>query len=125
MMDVLELVTPPPVQISSSPASFMRSSYSPSGNGSTRSSFCRSTQRCASPGLSSVSLPIWYIVTTTTLMGNGAAREGADCEGTAGNDAACAGWGAACDAAACTGSGAADDDNGTNTPTALSARFKA
>src|SRR5271168_2844017 len=72
MMDELEFVTPPPVQISSRPASFMRSSYSPRGNGNTRSSFCRSTHRCASPGLSSVSLPIWYIVTTTTLTGIGA-----------------------------------------------------
>src|SRR6202011_6325919 len=71
MMDELELVTPPPVQISSSPASFMRSSYSPSGNGRTRSNFCRSTQNCASPGLSPVSLPISYIVTTTTLTANG------------------------------------------------------
>src|SRR5260370_8248048 len=69
MMEVLELVTPPPVQMSSSPASFMRSSYSPSGNGTTRSNFCRSTQNCASPGLSPVSLPISYIVTTTTLTG--------------------------------------------------------
>src|SRR5579859_7704880 len=76
MMEVLELVTPPPVQMSSSPASFMRSSYSPSGNGNTRSNFCRSTQNCASPGLSPVSLPISYIVTTTTLTGMGAARAG-------------------------------------------------
>src|SRR5271155_3466366 len=72
MMDELEFVTPPPVQISSRPASFMRSWYSPRGNGNTRSSFCRSTHRCASPGLSSVSLPIWYMVTTTTLTGIGA-----------------------------------------------------
>src|SRR5271170_3704628 len=72
MMDELEFVTPPPVQISSRPALFMRSSYSPRGNGKTRSSFCRSTHRCASPGLSSVSLPIWYMVTTTTLTGIGA-----------------------------------------------------
>src|SRR5580692_2737026 len=84
MMDELEFVTPPPVQMRSSPASFMRSSYSPKGNGSTRSSFCRSTHRCASPGLSSVSLPIWNIVTTTTVTGMGAARMGAAREGSGG-----------------------------------------
>src|SRR5271167_3223112 len=82
MMEVLELVTPPPVQISSSPASFIRNSYSPSGNGSARDSFCRCTHRCASPGLSSVSLPIWYIDTMTTLMGIGPC-EGAAAEGNA------------------------------------------
>src|ERR1700722_1510509 len=71
MIEVLELVIPPPVQISNKPASFIRSSYSPSGNGNTRSIFCRSTQNCASPGLSPVSLPTSYMVTTTTLTGMG------------------------------------------------------
>src|ERR1700694_3908193 len=111
MMEVLELVTPPPVQMSSSPASFMRSSYSPSGNGRTRSNFCRSTHRCSSPGLSSVSLPIWYIDTTTTLIGIGA------------DDTAGARTGAGCMAAA--RSRAACDDPGASTPIVQSARFKA
>src|SRR5882757_7385220 len=86
MMEVLELVTPPPVQISNSPASFMRNSYSPSGNGKTRSNFCRSTQNCASPGLSPVSLPISYIVTTTTLTAIGLSATSLACA----LDSACA-----------------------------------
>src|ERR1700722_1530961 len=109
MMEELEFVTPPPVQMRSSPASFMRSSYSPRGNGSTRSSFCRSTHRCASPGLSSVNLPIWNIVTTTTLTGMGAARMGAARIG-----AAREGWG-----------GAAPEDAGAKTPSAPKAKFNA